>query len=165
MPCKFREKVKIAELRAAFLAIANTLRSSASPARYRCTGAWIRRVRDMNERALSREMHFLLNRTALRRIARVFRNSRTFNLAVNINYACNISRLQRTGFFPKLCAIVSKHTVVAKKERFVCPYRPRGSFFQLYALKHISIKFRPTCSSIRHLYPFGPREASCGGVS
>ena len=95
-------EIKIAELREAVVAIANTLRSSALAVRYRCTGAWVRRVRDMNERALSREMHFLLNRTALRRIARVFQNYRTFNLAVNINYTCNISRLLRAVFFRSL---------------------------------------------------------------
>ena len=75
---------QIAELRSAVLAIANTLRCNALAVRYHCTSAWVTRVRDMNERALSREMHFLLNRMGLRRIARVFQNYRTCNAVVRL---------------------------------------------------------------------------------
>ena len=159
-----KREFQIAELRAVVLAIANTLRCSTLVVRYNCTSAWVTRVRDMSERALSREMHFFAQPHGL--TAARASVPKLSHFVVYINYACNISRLLRVGFFSEaLCDCFKAHCSCEKRQRFVCPHPSRGSFFQLYALKRISIKFRSSCLSIRHLYPFLPREASCGGVS
>ena len=67
------ERARIAELRSAVLTVASLLRFNFPAVRYRCTSAWVSRVREMSEAVLAREMRFLLNRMGLRSLVRVFR--------------------------------------------------------------------------------------------
>ena len=67
------EKARIAELRSAVLAVASSLRFNFPAVRYRCTSAWVSRVREMSEAALAREMRFFFNRKGLRWLVHLFR--------------------------------------------------------------------------------------------